>query len=236
MAKTIVYCKSIKDCGRLFRLFRSELGSESFYRSAESTTETAKMLMFRMFHSVTLQKHQKLVMDSFYKQDGICRLVFATNALGMGVNFPDIRMVVHYGPPHDIEEFVQEIGRAGRDREMSSGVLLYIQRQLNNCEKEMKDYCSTTACLRGKLYSSFEVPENIPVPTVGHNCCLNCHKICECEESGCSVPLPEFGLPNSGDKGHSTPTRNVLREQKSLLKQLLYDYQNMGRRTSQYSN
>lgn len=54
------------------------------------------------------------------------------------------------GPPHDIEKFVQEIGLAGRDREKSFGVL-YIKRQLKNCDKEIKDYCSTTACLRGKL-------------------------------------------------------------------------------------
>ena len=226
MAKTIVYCKSIKDCGKLFRLFKYELGSESFHSDNESSREVTENLLFGMFHSVTLQKHQNRVMDSFYKHDGTCRLVFATNALGMGINFPDVRVVVNYGPPHDVEEFVQEMGRGGRDRKLSYGVLLYTGHQLKNCEKLIKDYCSTTACLRQKLYSSFEVPESMLSPTVGHNCCLSCHKNCKCGECGCPVPMPDFGLTNGSDKElNYLPTRNASREQKSLLKQLLVDYQ-----------
>ena len=50
--------------------------------------------------------------SSLYEPSGICRVVFATNALGMGVNFKDIRYVVHYGPPRCID-FTQEISRDG---------------------------------------------------------------------------------------------------------------------------
>ena len=43
----------------------------------------------------------------------------------MGVNVKDIRYVVHYGPPRCIEDFVQEIGRAGRDGEKAVSALFF---------------------------------------------------------------------------------------------------------------
>lgn len=52
-------------------------------------------------------------------------LICATSAFGMGVNKRDIRYVIHYHLPPDLESYVQEIGRAGRDGKQSIAILLY---------------------------------------------------------------------------------------------------------------
>jgi ATP-dependent DNA helicase RecQ len=63
------------------------------------------------------------VQDAFL--DGRCRVVVATVAFGMGVDKPDVRLVIHADLPGSLEAYAQEIGRAGRDGLASDCVLLY---------------------------------------------------------------------------------------------------------------
>ena len=61
------------------------------------------------------------------------RFMVATTAFGMGVDVPDIRLVVHFGLPLSVIDYYQQIGRAGRDGKKSRCVLLYApeDRDLN---------------------------------------------------------------------------------------------------------
>jgi ATP-dependent DNA helicase RecQ len=61
---------------------------------------------------------------------GQAEIVVATNAFGMGIDRPDVRLVVHLGPPGSVEAYYQEVGRAGRDGAPAIGLLLVSPRDL----------------------------------------------------------------------------------------------------------
>ena len=83
------------------------------------------------FHAGLKPEKKKEVQEQF--QRGELRVIAATNAFGMGIDKPDIRLVIHADIPGSLENYVQEAGRAGRDRKPARCVLLFcsddIERQ-----------------------------------------------------------------------------------------------------------
>ncbi len=75
------------------------------------------------FHAGLTPEVKKHVQHAFI--DGDLRVIVATNAFGMGVDKPDVRLVVHAEIPGSLENYLQEAGRAGRDRHDARCVLLY---------------------------------------------------------------------------------------------------------------
>ena len=68
-----------------------------------------------MYHACTPQSNKDVILDTLAVTDGVVRVVFATIALGMGVDMHGVNTIIHYGAPRSIEDYFQESGRGGRD-------------------------------------------------------------------------------------------------------------------------
>ena len=75
------------------------------------------------FHAGLTPDAKKDVQQRFI--DGDLKVIAATNAFGMGIDKPDVRLVIHADIPSSLENYLQEAGRAGRDREAARCLLLY---------------------------------------------------------------------------------------------------------------
>jgi superfamily II DNA helicase RecQ len=91
--------------------------------------------------------------------ESVLHVVFATVAIGMGVDIPDIREVIHIGPPSTVKAYFQETGRAGRDGKPSTALLYYNNRDVAMNQVGMQDdmcaFC-TSNNIRKLLLESLE--------------------------------------------------------------------------------
>ncbi len=91
------------------------------------------------------------------------KVLIATNAFGMGINKDDVRFVIHLSPPASIENYYQEIGRAGRDEQESYAFLFWNTPELQNFDQILKNQIPTKKeflQVISYLYSTFQIAEN----------------------------------------------------------------------------
>ena len=115
--------------GMLCHILDSVKGSAIVYtRSRRNTKEAAEQLQAKgftaTFYHAGLNDAEKDLRQREW-QTGKTRVMVATNAFGMGIDKPDVRIVVHLDIPDSIESYFQEAGRAGRDGQQAYAVLLY---------------------------------------------------------------------------------------------------------------
>jgi ATP-dependent DNA helicase RecQ len=104
-------------------------------RTTESVTEllTRAGVMVASYHGALDGDERQRVHEDFAA--GRLQAIVATSAFGMGVDFPDIRQVIHHDFPASLEEYYQQAGRAGRDGEPSECTLLY-----NASDRQLQEF------------------------------------------------------------------------------------------------
>jgi ATP-dependent DNA helicase RecQ len=119
----------------LLRWWKSSLGGSALiYAATRGETEwlaewvTLQGFPASAFHAGLSNPEKKHLLEHFLKNERA--LLVCTSAFGMGVDKPNVRLVVHHTPPTSLEAYTQEAGRAGRDQQEAWPVLLYNHQDL----------------------------------------------------------------------------------------------------------
>ena len=141
---SVIPTSSHEKLGHILSLINDTLGSKNtggciVYCSTRDNTEVLandlklNQISAAFFHAGLSPEDKKMVQTQFI--DGGLKVIVATNAFGMGIDKPDVRLVIHADIPGSLENYVQEAGRAGRDRDSAQCILLYtpddVERQFS---------------------------------------------------------------------------------------------------------
>jgi ATP-dependent DNA helicase RecQ len=116
----------------MLRLLKGREGSAIIYASTRKAVDALTGMLNGMgtpavgYHAGLPDRDRKRIQDEF--MSGKVRVVVATNAFGMGIDKPDVRVVIHYNLPGNLEAYYQEAGRAGRDGGPADCVLLHAHK------------------------------------------------------------------------------------------------------------
>ena len=180
---TIIYLP-LRWCGFAYKVFESILCHQQYY--PEGALAIPENRLFAQFHAPQTEQMKVGILQQMSSPNCIVRVIFATVAIGMGVDIPNIRQIIHISPPCSVKQYFQETGRAGQDGKQAEAILYYnnrdIARNKVGMQNDMREFClQDKECLRKELLKSLDYiydQEKNPL----HLCCSECEKACKCSK------------------------------------------------------
>ena len=118
--KTIIFCRAYEDTDHIYLFFKNMLGKEMM--DPIGYPDISRFRLMDMFTACTSVDVKENIVKSFTQPEGRLRIIVATVAFGMGMDCSNVQRIIHWGPPSDVESYVQE---TGRDGQVSHAVLYF---------------------------------------------------------------------------------------------------------------
>ena len=181
MPRVIIYCQRCEECALIYHYFLDLLKKE--FTEPIGAPNLSRFRLVDFYTGVTRKDVQDTIIQSFSRADAPLRIVVCTVAFGMGVDCVGVTQVVHWGPASDIETYIQECGRAGRNGETSRAVLYQTRSGMKRVSSCMKQYCVKNDVCRRVILSSYFDSKYESVS--GCACCDVCATLCSCDGCKC---------------------------------------------------
>ena len=179
--RMIVFFRQIKHISEVYEHLETSLGDAAYVDYNENGPNDDRNRLFDMFHLKTDDIVKESICESYQDPNGSTRVVLCSTSFSMGLDVKGVDYIIHYGPANDLDDYLQETGRAGRDQKhQCHAILIKYKRCLGskNISSEMKEYLKTKQCRRETLLRPFTDTAKPGQPL--HNCCDICSKVCKC--------------------------------------------------------
>ena len=159
MGRMIIFCHTYDEVTAIYFHFKQQLGVD--FTEPPGSPDIMQYRLVDMYTHCTHESVKDSILYNF-KRESPLRIVVATIAFGLGVDCPDVHQIIHWGVPEDMETFIQETGRAGRDGQLSCSLLFYGKRDLNKkrTTSQLIEYCkneSKLCCKKNYLQTLINV-------------------------------------------------------------------------------
>ena len=179
--RMLIFFRQIKHIAEVYEHLETTLCEKAYCDYTPDGQNDDRNRFFAMFHLKTDEEVKENVYANYQNESGNNRVVLCSTSFSMVLDMKGIDTVIHYGPANDIDDYMQEVGRCGRDETQQSHAILFKYKHClvsQNISKEMKEYVRSVSCRRVQLLFSFTETAASLLPK--HACCDLCSVSCEC--------------------------------------------------------
>ena len=175
--KTIIFCQQQVHCGQLYHLFEKEMGP-ALSDPIGTPSSLPQYRLVNVFSKSTEDFVKETILLQATIKTSTLHVLICTSAFGMGIDCVGVERIIHWVPPEDIETYIQQTGRGGREGEILYYIIHFGKGLRRHCDKQMMKYClNNFECRRNILFEDFKSYVSTGTKC---NCCDICAVSCKC--------------------------------------------------------